>query len=258
MDENQEIVEVWSNNLVEEMTKISKLIESYTYVAIDTEFPGFLLKTSTSFQTTDEERYRTQTANVNLTKIIQFGITIGDSKGNLAYPICTWQFNFHFRLEEDLYNQDAIRLLRMAGIDFKQFELNGIDPVDFSYLLFSSGLVMNDKIFWICFHGGYDFAYLIKMLTGSPLPPKDIDFTKSLQLYFPNFFDLKEMSQKPIGLQELAEEYGVTRVGSQHQAGSDSFVTLKTFYEFMNKNYSGISPKKIPFKNKLFGICGSN
>jgi hypothetical protein len=46
----------------------------------------------------------------------------------------------------------------------------GIDVEDFAELLISSGLVLNPKIKWLAFHGGYDFAYLIRCMTGENLP----------------------------------------------------------------------------------------
>ena len=40
-------------------------------------------------------------------------------------------------------------------------------------------------------------------------------------------------------LETLAKEMGVTRSGSMHQAGSDSYVTLLTFFAVMKKHFNG-------------------
>ncbi len=41
--ENQQIMNVWSHNIEEEMAKISKLVrQGYNWIAMDTEFPGVI------------------------------------------------------------------------------------------------------------------------------------------------------------------------------------------------------------------------
>lgn len=44
----------------------------------------------------------------------------------------------------------------------------------------SSGVVLNDEVRWITFHSGYDFGYLLKILTCLPLPPNESDFFEIL------------------------------------------------------------------------------
>lgn len=260
MNSQPEIREVWASNLEEEFMKISQAVERYQYVAMDTEFPGFIAKSSQSFTTTEEQRYHTQSINVNILHIIQIGITLGDIQGNLCQPCCTWQFNFKFSLTEDLHSPEAINLLKQANIDFNKFERMGIEVMDFAPLLYASGLVLNDEVVWISFHGGYDFAYLLKMLTGTTLPSTEEEFFQQLKIYFPHFYDIKYMmsltDQKVCGLQELAKELNVSRMGTQHQAGSDSFVTLLTFYRFMDKHYGGKLTHE-RFRNRLYGLTGS-
>ena len=107
---------------------------------------------------------------VDLLKIIQLGVTFADEAGELADDCPTWQFNFKFNLQEDMYAQDSIDLLTRSGIEFKQHEERGIDVDYFGEVFMTSGLVLNDDIKWISFHSGYDFGYLLKLLTVAPLP----------------------------------------------------------------------------------------
>ena len=66
---------------------------------------------------------------------------------------------------EDMYAQDSIDMLQNSGIQFKKHEEEGIDPLDFAELLMTSGIVLVDDIKWLSFHSGYDFGYLLKLLT---------------------------------------------------------------------------------------------
>ena len=48
-----------------------------------------------------------------------------------------------------------------------------------------------DNIKWLSFHSGYDFGYLLKLLTDQNLPQEENDFFESLRLYFPTVYDVK-------------------------------------------------------------------
>jgi CCR4-NOT transcription complex subunit 7/8 len=256
---DRQIREVWASNLEEEFLCISRLAEDYSYVGMDTEFPGLVAKTAHSFGNAEERAYHQHSLNANLLRIIQIGITLGDRSGGICSPVCTWQFNFKFNLAEDLYAPESMNMLKQARIDFPRLEQEGIDVHDFAHMLLSSGLVMNEEIIWVSFHGGYDFAYLVKMLTGLPLPPTEDEFRKRLMVYFPRFYDLKYLmsmkGQSAGGLQDIANDLDVKRLGIQHQAGSDSYVTLVCFYEFMKENfYGGFECER--FESTLFGLSG--
>lgn len=54
-----------------------------------------------------------------------------------------------------------------------------------------TGLVLMDNIKWLSFHSGYDFGYLLKLLTDQNLPQDENDFFESLRLYFPTVYDVK-------------------------------------------------------------------
>lgn len=43
----------------------------------------------------------------------------------------------------------------------------------------------------MCVHSGYDFGYLIKILSNGNLPEEEVDFFEILRLYFPVIYDVK-------------------------------------------------------------------
>ena len=242
MKGSEYIIDVWASNLEEEMIKISKLIEKYRFVGMDTEFAGFIAKTQQNSH--EDVKYRAEQQNVNLLKLIQIGITLGDENGNLPSPVCTWQFNFKFDLSTDLQSIESINLLKQSGINFDKFQRDGIDIYDFAPLFYASGLVMNDKIYWITFQCGYDLAYLVKLVSCQPIPKRDTDHIMMLKTYFPHYYDVRYMMQQigeQVGsLTDLARELEVVRCGPVHQAGSDSYATLNSFYAAIKKHFGGI------------------
>jgi CCR4-NOT transcription complex subunit 7/8 len=257
------IREVWAHNLEQEMAIIADLIDDYPFVAMDTEFPGTIAKPIGQFASLESFHYHTMRCNVDFLKIIQIGITLGDGEGRFPSPCCTWQFNFKFNLEKDMYATNAIELLQQSGIDFSRFNSDGINVFDFSQLLYTSGLIMNQDVHYITFHGNSDFGYLVKMLTCKPLPQDEKEFFRLLDILFPHFYDLKLMAD-PIeqvssgGLQTMANELNVLRVGPQHQAGSDALVTLKTFTALKQRFFTGNGPRTNEFENRLYGVSERN
>lgn len=134
------------------MRNIRELIDKYPYVAMDTEFPGVVARPIGSFKTSSDYHYQTMRCNVDLLKIIQVGITLADEDGNTPQDVCTWQFNFHFSINEDMYSPDSIELLQKSGIDLQRHEEIGIEPNDFAELMITSGLVLVEDTKWISFH----------------------------------------------------------------------------------------------------------
>ncbi|MFS7895778.1 putative poly(A)-specific ribonuclease [Helianthus anomalus] len=106
------IKEVWNDNLEEEFDLIREIVDDNPYIAMDTEFPGV--------------------DNVDMLKLIQLGLTFSDEDGNLptcgTHKPCIWQFNFReFNVNEDIFANDSIEMLRQCGIDFKKNNEMGID-----------------------------------------------------------------------------------------------------------------------------------
>ena len=198
--------------------------------------------------------------NVDSLKLIQLGITITNEKGeppkNISYN--TWQFNFHFDLEQDVYNEESVNLLKNSGIDFEKLKKNGIKQKIFAEHLMTSGLVLNPDIYWISYHGSYDFAYLLKLLTNENLPINEDEFINLLDLYFHNYYDVKILVKDLDyyfngGLNKLIYRLGINRKGIMHQAGSDSIATIESFIALIKSNI--INDEKIKkFKNVLYGL----
>uniref|UniRef100_A0A8C4R3B7 poly(A)-specific ribonuclease n=1 Tax=Eptatretus burgeri TaxID=7764 RepID=A0A8C4R3B7_EPTBU len=94
----QRIREVWAFNLEDEMRKIRQVIRKYSYVAMDTEFPGVVARPIGEFRSTAEYQYQLLRCNVDLLKIIQLGLTFMDAQGEHPPGMSTWQFNFKFNL----------------------------------------------------------------------------------------------------------------------------------------------------------------
>lgn len=121
-----------------------------------------------------------------------------------------------------------------------------------------SGLVLNDDVRWICFHGAYDFGYLVKTLCSRNLPPKEADFFYLLHKYFPFVYDLKVLLRnvhciKGGGLQALATALGVDRVGMNHQAGSDALLTGNVFFKLREQYFEQLMDEK-KYLNTLYGL----
>lgn len=144
-----------------------------------------------------------------------------------------------------MYAQDSIDLLSKSGIDFAAHEKNGISTADFGEWLMTSGIVLNEEVKWISFHSGFDFGYLLKILTCAPLPTKEDDFFAMLQLFFPCIYDIKFLMDSCTnlhgGLSKIAELLNVIRIGPQHQAGSDSLLTAATFFKLKETHFNALT-----------------
>lgn len=255
------------------------------------------------FRGKTDYHYQCMRTNVDLLSLIQVGIALfnedgeqpparpnstdsadlkegnqGGRRGGGNTPLA-WQFNFKFSLEEEMFSQDSINSLQQAGIDFAALERDGINPHDFASALIPSGLLMYDDVYWISFHGGYDFGYLTKILTEVQLPNDDDDFNALMKLYFPAVYDVKHLLKHAVkahnsgmlpashcssvpeilakfeqkaGLESLAESLKIKRVGAAHQAGSDSLLTGKVFFELRKRIFSGKIPEEQ--KGKVWGL----
>ena len=250
------IIEVYEENFIEQIKLLSSLLDEYNYIGMDTEFPGTVFHLENM---TEDFYYKSLKINVDKLKLIQLGITLTNEKGEYPknYPYHTWQFNFEFDKDTELYKDDSINLLKKCGIDFNKLKKIGIKHNIFAQYFMVSNLVLNPDVHWVSFQGSYDFGYLLKLLINSDLPETEDAFTDLLNTYFINYFDIrvivKDNDNLKKGLNRLAEVLDVKREGQEHQAGSDSVVTIDVFFKLKKKGL--ISDKKFDeAKNILYGI----
>ncbi|KAL7096519.1 hypothetical protein ACP275_10G084500 [Erythranthe tilingii] len=258
---------VWYTNLEYEFALIAALIDEFSYVSMDTEFPGIVVRHHHPYSD-PLDHYQTLKSNVDALKLIQVGITLSDSFGNLPDLGFTdrrfiWEFNFRdFDIARDDHAPNSIDLLRHQGINFESTRNFGVPTSRFAELMMSSGLLCNDNVTYITFHSGYDFGYLIKAITGQALPETLPEFLNLLGVIFGNrVYDVKHLMKfcqgLHGGLDRVAHSLGVYRVvGKCHQAGSDSLLTWHAFEKiravyFDNGEKDGVLDK---YAGVLYGL----
>ncbi|CAI4221820.1 unnamed protein product [Auanema sp. JU1783] len=257
------IHDVWKHNMEEEFAKMRVLIEDYPFVAMDTEFPGVVATPLGTFKSKEDFNYQQVSCNVNMLKLIQVGFALVNEKGELPSTGDVWQFNFNFSLNDDMYSQESVDMLRAAGIDFNKLQSDGITMDDFGELLTTSGLIVDERITWLTFSSGYDFGYLLKSITLGELPKEENQFFYFHRALFPRCYDIKLLLKMPGcvnaklkgGLQEVADQLDVKRHGVRHQAGSDALLTAKTFFKIKQQFFSD-SWEKVSsvVQGHLFGL----
>ncbi|KAL5557284.1 hypothetical protein UlMin_039520 [Ulmus minor] len=183
---------------------------------MDIEFSGIVLRPMGNFKNSYDYHYQTLKENVDMLKLIQL----------------------EFNVNEDVLANDSIDLLCQSGIDFVKNNEKGIDAKRFGELLMSYEIVLNDSVHWVTFHSGYDFGYLLKLLTCQNLPDTQAGFFNLINLYFPIVYDIKHLmkfcNSLHGGLNKLTKLLEVKRVGISHQAGLDSLLTSCTFRKSPN------------------------
>ncbi|RZR88339.1 hypothetical protein BHM03_00015884 [Ensete ventricosum] len=235
------MVNVGKKNLVQQLDLILELRGFYPIVAIDTEFPGFIRDTPRN--ATEEERYKDVKHNVDNMHLIQLGVALLDEEGNTPWPGCCWQFNFcDFDPDVDASSPDSIELLVQSGHDFQEHRRDGIEARRCAHMICVNLFCQPHNSKYITFHGLYDVAYVIKMITRAPLPNTLNEFSDLVWTIFGRIYDLKYISRffggllrGEIGLVGLSMLLDFEPEGIRHQAAYDSLLIGKLFIEMKQR-----------------------
>ncbi|XP_059645893.1 putative CCR4-associated factor 1 homolog 8 [Cornus florida] len=224
--------------------------------AIDTEFIGFLHVPSRN--ASEDEHYHNLKYNTDRMRLTQIGFTLFDNDRNIGG---TWQFNFR----------------KSVGVNFKKnqhggLNLKGVDMNLFA-AIFRNLVQSHHSIQWITFHGLYDIAYIIKLVTGSSLSDSPMEFIESLGNILGRIYDVKyitkycrELLCGEMDLERMANMLGVCRLGIAHQSCSDSLLTacvflkMKEVYQLIEERFEGFLygvSTKIEMNYELVTICCS-
>jgi len=234
---SRQVREVWAWNFEEEFAALMMAVNnpsiggSGAFVALDTEFPGFVSQTDIS--QAPAECYQALRENVDQLWPIQIGVAVASCDSGSVHGV--WSFNLLFDAAVDLHSKSSVAFLRAAGIDFARHRAEGIHASDMGRRLAASMLVgpHENAPCWLTFSGMYDLGYLLKILTsGRPLPSEPDGFDNVVSMYCPRRCDLR--SYLPSGsLESLGKKHGVKRHGSAHTAGSDALLTLELFLNYL-------------------------
>ncbi|EGD82093.1 hypothetical protein PTSG_02773 [Salpingoeca rosetta] len=240
--------DVWAFNLEDEIALIQETAIHYPYVAMNTVFPGVVGKVLGDFDSGSELVLQEIIANVNLMNMLQLGITLLDEQGNLPPKCCSWQINFRIDLAADTYSQSSLDLLRSTGFDPLRNERDGVSHEQFASLLTCSNLVLSDDVTWITFGGGFNMAYLLKILLGEYLPYNSREYFENLFLYFPQLYDVRYLADSVKNLKgellEISEHLKIPRMQGNHSAGSNSYLAGMAFFRMRQSYFEGVIDEK--------------
>ncbi|KAL5566837.1 hypothetical protein UlMin_030001 [Ulmus minor] len=245
-------MKVWKNNFVHQFHVFESCILHFPVISFDTEFPGFVRDTPR--RASEDTIYNDMKYNVDNLKVIQLGMTLSDESGNIGG---TWEFNFSdFDEKIDAHEHSSINFLKNNDLNLDEIKENGIPIAEFSNK-FIQVLRSNQELRWVTFHGNYDLAYLLKLVTRKSMPSSVSEFAKINGEIFGEIYDVKYMARfhhelvgREIGLERMSKIFKVERRGGAHHAGSDSLVTSKIFHKMINSFSLVISE----YEGFLYGI----
>ncbi|XP_078438621.1 putative CCR4-associated factor 1 homolog 6 [Wolffia australiana] len=238
-----EVRQVWASNLYEELPRFMKAVELAPFAAIDTEFPGFVHHTP--FSAESRERYEDVRRNVDGMHIVQLGVSLLRPERQTLHLAVQLQ-RLRPVLPSHLRWDASVELLKNSESTLRGRENQWMGM---------------PKPVWVTYHGLYDVAYLVKLLTGKPLPRTLPEFARLVGCCLGDVVDVKHLSRFiggfHLGLSRLSEFWGVEVLDgwdgtTAHQAGVDSLRTGAVYLSMLSKFDEDETDDE--FHGVLFGI----
>jgi CCR4-NOT transcription complex subunit 7/8 len=206
------VTSVTAENFEAELDDMAALLQMYPTVVIDTEYPGTVHRPSAGRRERDVtpgECYALVKANVDELPLVQLGITLCDANGNVPIAVVAadgsacqraWEFTFSdFDPLRDSHAPASVAFLASQGVDFPAARLRGVSSATFASRIAAilAPARLRGDLTWVAFGGAYDFAYMVKMLSGGlPLPGTWQEFmARARDLLGGGMFDAKYMAE---------------------------------------------------------------
>ncbi|KAF3786731.1 putative CCR4-associated factor 1-like protein 10 [Nymphaea thermarum] len=199
-----------------------------------------------TFPTLDEN-YAFFRQRANNVRLLQLGLTFSDEGGNLPKDTKTgesyfWEFNV--KVAKSMGEIDAVfrQHLTEMGIDVDYNMKHGIHPDMLCTGIWCMETLVKERIRWVVFSGCAAFSPLINILRPEQLPVRREAFLDAVKLYFPKFYELRQL-MSGCGLSGTLEETanvlgaGVTEGDMFNQAGPDSLLTLRVFMGLRERHF---------------------
>lgn len=261
------VKDVVKSNFYKEFSNIRELSTKYNVISINVESAGTLGRPIGKFKGKRDYVYQTIRVNVDLFNIFKVGISLCDQFGNKPEGIfSTWQLHCEVNPEVEMVPSEFLEFLDAASTipetSASELKHSGINLRELAVVLTDSGLIMNNNITWISHSGGYDFAYLLRLITDRPLPNNREEFLGDLNIFFPNYYDLDLINQRlnfqifmlsglkdelflpPQHLEMLADGLQIPQLPHYKTTGGVSLLILITYNHLCT-----LTKKKFPDEN---------
>ncbi|KAH9370571.1 hypothetical protein HPB48_002498 [Haemaphysalis longicornis] len=132
--------------------------------------------------------------NIRLFNITQVGFDFPDESDKATLSCSYRSQDFNVYLAENRWAKYPTRLLTKSGTQFREHEEGATEPNEFPGLLTTFAVVLPEDVGWLTLQDGFDFGYLLEVLTGQNLPIEVSNFQKLLSICNPVISDVEHIT----------------------------------------------------------------
>lgn len=228
--------EVWSWNFEDEFAALLELLASGQDIVLsfDAQFSDCCC--DAVWCAPRDEQYEVICNNLDYLQPDQIGVAIAGSGGLI---LDSWNFNLRNQSETYTGNNKQTSLQGTPPVH------DGVDVAELAARIVDSRLADGSvSMCWVTFAGAYDFGYLLKMLTGRPLPRTILEFDDTVDKLCPWHYQLAELVPTN-SLPNLASEFGFPiedSLDGSGRAGENALVTLQIFIALISQRDTEEAP----------------